>query len=68
MCRLQVSQPSVDVTGQLLHETEDYLSWRWAPVRDVVGGSERLYPGGLPELLPSLLAREVIDEPFEYWS
>ena len=35
---------------------------------DILGSSERFYPGRLPELLPAFLAGEAIDEPFEFWN
>lgn len=60
--------PAVDVSGQLPHEIEDYLSWRWMPVAEITAGGDRFYPGRLPELLPRLLAGEEIDEPFELFS
>ena len=68
IAHLPVAQPRVDVSNQLPQESEDYLSWRWAPVDSVVGSDERFYPGRLPSLLPVLLAGETIDEPFEHWS
>ncbi len=68
VARLQVAQPDLDTSHQLLHETEDYLAWRWAQVGDVVASGDRFYPGKLPQLLPALLAGENIDEPFEHWS
>lgn len=60
--------PPVDVSGQLPHEVEDYLSWRWMPVAEITTGAGRFYPGRLPDLLPRLLAGEDIDEPFELFS
>ncbi len=66
--RLAGSQPAVDVSNQLRHETEDYLSWTWLPVDRVATTAERFYPGRLPELLSELLAGGSIDEPFEHWS
>ena len=65
---LDAVEPPVDVSGQLPHEREDYLSWRWMPVAEITAGAERFYPGRLPHLLPRLLAGEDIDEPFELWS
>ena len=68
VAHLQVPQPELDTSHQLLHETEDYLGWRWAQVGDVVASGDRFYPGRLPQLLPVLLAGETINEPFEHWS
>jgi 8-oxo-dGTP pyrophosphatase MutT (NUDIX family) len=68
LTRLSLERPHVDEGGQLRHELEDYLSWRWAPLGEVVGSPERFYPGRLPELLPALLAGDAVDEPFERWS
>lgn len=61
-------EPAVDVSGQLPHEFEDYLWWRWMPVADITAGVDRFYPGRLPTLLPRLLAGETIDEEFELFS
>ena len=61
-------EPTIDVSGQLPHEVEDYLAWRWMPVAEVTAGVGRFYPGRLPTLLPRLLAGEHIDEPFELFS
>lgn len=65
---VRADAPELDLTGQLAHEREDYLFWRWAPVDEIVASSDRFYPGRLPELLPLLLAGESVDEPFEVWS
>lgn len=66
--RLPVPQPDLDVSGQLRNEIEDYLSWKWVPVAEVVRSRDRYYPGRLPQLLSRFLAGEDIEEPFEYWS
>ena len=66
--RIDLDAPDLDVSGQLRHESEDYLSWRWLPVEAVVSSAERFYPGRLPGLLPVLLSGKEIDEPFEFWS
>jgi 8-oxo-dGTP pyrophosphatase MutT (NUDIX family) len=60
--------PAIDVTGQLDYELAAYLSARWWPRAELLATAERCYPGRLPELLPSLLAGERVDEPFEVWS
>ena len=54
--------------GQTASELEDYVDCRWWEVGDILGSSERFYPGRLPELLPAFLAGENIDEPFEFWN
>jgi 8-oxo-dGTP pyrophosphatase MutT (NUDIX family) len=66
--RLESEAPSLDMSGQLEHEKEEYLGWRWAAVPEIVASRERFYPGRLPELLPRLLAGDRVDEPFELWS
>jgi 8-oxo-dGTP pyrophosphatase MutT (NUDIX family) len=66
--RIEAEAPPLDVSGQLVHEREDYLSWRWAPVKAITTSRERFYPGRLPSLLPTFLAGEAISEPFELWS
>ncbi|MFC4147875.1 NUDIX hydrolase [Micromonospora mangrovi] len=66
--RLDADAPDVDGTDRLDYEVEDYVGFRWWPVPEIVAGRERFYPGRLPELLPSFLAGEEIDEPFELWS
>jgi 8-oxo-dGTP pyrophosphatase MutT (NUDIX family) len=63
--------PVIDTTGQLAHEREDYTAWRWMPlpeIEEMALRGARFYPGRLPQLLPSVLAGETIDEPFEFWS
>jgi len=60
--------PAVDVTGQLDYELAAYSTVRWWPLAELLATTERCYPGRLPELLPSLLAGERVDEPFEVWS
>ncbi len=61
-------RPALDVSAQLPHEVEDYLSWQWMPPGEILAGGERFYPGRLPELLPRLLAGEPVDEGFEVFS
>src|SRR5262249_23571580 len=65
--RLADRGPDADVSGQLDYELEDYSDSRWWPVTEVDASRERFYPGRLPELLPSHLAAEEIDEEFELW-
>jgi 8-oxo-dGTP pyrophosphatase MutT (NUDIX family) len=59
---------TVDVSGQLDYEREDYTGSRWWSVPEVVTSAERFYPGRLPALLEAHLRGEAIDEPFELWS
>lgn len=61
-------RPRVDTTRQLRHEAEDYVGFRWFPVRAVAGSAERFFPARLPLLLPRFLAGERITEPLERWS
>lgn len=69
--RLGEAAPTIDTSGQLVHELEDYTAWRWMPIgeiQDLAARGVRFYPGRLPDLVPRLLAGETIDEPFEVWS
>ncbi|MGN9806186.1 NUDIX hydrolase [Micromonospora sp. L32] len=66
--RLDAAGPDVDGAERLDYEVEDYFGFRWWTVDEVVGSTERFYPGRLPALLPRFLAGEEIDEPFELWS
>ena len=61
-------RPVIRTDGQTASELEDYVDVRWWEVGDILGSSERFYPGRLPELLPAFLAGETIDEPFEFWN
>ena len=51
-----------------IHELEIYVDARWWEVGEILGSTERFYPGRLPELLPAFQAGEAIDEPFEFWN
>lgn len=66
--RLTRSGPAVDGSLRVGFEDEDYFSFRWWPITDIISSSERFYPGQLPALLPAFLAGEQIREPFEMWS
>ncbi len=66
--QLDVAAPDVDGSERLDYEVEDYVGFRWAPVREIVASTERFYPGRLPEFLPALLDGQTIEEPFEVWS
>jgi 8-oxo-dGTP pyrophosphatase MutT (NUDIX family) len=66
--RLPTPGSAIDESQRLDYEKEDYFGYRWWPVPDVLGSSERFYPGKLPALLPAFLDGEEIDEPFELWS
>jgi 8-oxo-dGTP pyrophosphatase MutT (NUDIX family) len=66
--RLPAQRPDIDETLRLDYEKEDYFGYRWWPVQEVLGGSERFYPGKLPALLGAFLDGHDIDEPFELWS
>lgn len=65
---LPASRPAIDESQQLDYEKEDYFGYRWWPVVQVLGSTERFYPGQLPALLGAFLDGEDIDEPFELWS
>jgi 8-oxo-dGTP pyrophosphatase MutT (NUDIX family) len=66
--RVPEDRPAIRTDGQTASELEDYVDVRWWEVGDILGSSERFYPGRLPELLPAFLAGEAIDEPFEFWN
>jgi hypothetical protein len=66
--RVPGHRPAIRTDGQTASELEDYVGVRWWEVGDILGSSERFYPGRLPELLPAFLAGETIDEPFEFWN
>ncbi|MBF9130492.1 NUDIX domain-containing protein [Plantactinospora sp. S1510] len=66
--RLSVAGPPVDGAARVGFEDEDYFDYRWYPMTEIVGSTDRFYPGRLPELLGPFLDGEEIDEPFEQWS
>jgi 8-oxo-dGTP pyrophosphatase MutT (NUDIX family) len=66
--RLLIPGPDIDESRRLDYEREDYFGFRWWPTPEVLGSSERFYPGRLPALLGGFLDGEEIDEPFELWS
>jgi 8-oxo-dGTP pyrophosphatase MutT (NUDIX family) len=66
--RLPTPGPAIDESQRLDYEKEDYFGYRWWPVPEVLGSSERFYPGKLPALLAAFLDGQEIDEPFELWS
>jgi 8-oxo-dGTP pyrophosphatase MutT (NUDIX family) len=66
--RLDVPGSAIDEAERLDYEKEDYFDFRWWGIGDVVGSSERFYPGRLPVLLRRFLDGEAIDEPFELFS
>ncbi len=68
MIRLAGLGPAVDGSQRVDFENEDYFGFRWWPITEIVGSSERFYPGRLPTLLPAFLAGEQIEQPLEVWS
>jgi 8-oxo-dGTP pyrophosphatase MutT (NUDIX family) len=66
--RLTADRPPVTDGGRTPDELEEYVDARWWDVADVVGSSERFYPGHLPALLPAFLAGAELTEPFERWN
>jgi 8-oxo-dGTP pyrophosphatase MutT (NUDIX family) len=66
--RLAAAGPTVDGSARVGFEAEDYVDFRWWPVREVIISAERFYPGRLPDLLEPFLAGVPLDEPFEHWS
>jgi 8-oxo-dGTP pyrophosphatase MutT (NUDIX family) len=59
--------PPINVDAQLDYERDAYVSSRWWRTEDLPA-TERYYPGRLVEFLPTFLAGEDIEEPFELWS
>jgi 8-oxo-dGTP pyrophosphatase MutT (NUDIX family) len=68
LVRLSVLGPTVDGTGRVGFEDEDYFDFRWWQVDQLIGSPDRFYPGRLPDLLGPFLAGVPLDEPFERWS
>lgn len=68
LVRLPAAGPPVDGAARVGFENEDYFDYRWWLPAELVTSGERFYPGALPQLFPSFLAGEAIDEPFERWS
>jgi hypothetical protein len=58
----------VDGAARVGFEDEDFFDFRWWPVAELSGSTDRFYPGRLPQLLVPFLAGEQINEPFERWS
>ena len=65
---LDADAPPVTDGGRTAEEAEEYVDARWWDVAEVLGSSERFYPGRLPELLPAFLAGADMTEPFERWN
>jgi 8-oxo-dGTP pyrophosphatase MutT (NUDIX family) len=61
-------QPVIIDGGRTPHEVEDMVTARWWQPDEITASEKRFYPGRLPELLPSFLAGQNIDEPFERWN
>jgi 8-oxo-dGTP pyrophosphatase MutT (NUDIX family) len=66
--QLSVTGPVVDGAARVGFEDEDYFDFRWWPVVELSGSTDRFYPGRLPQLFVPFLAGEEINEPFERWS
>ncbi len=66
--RITADQPPIIDGGRTPQEVEDFVTFRWWQVPEITGSRHRFYPGRLPELLPTFLAGEAIDEPFELWN
>ena len=66
--RLAGSRPRLDTSGQLAHEVEDYVGFRWLPLAAVASSTERFFPGSLPRSVGRLAAGEEVVEQLERWS
>jgi 8-oxo-dGTP pyrophosphatase MutT (NUDIX family) len=67
LARIAADQPAIVDGGRTQEEVEDYVTARWWRLEEIQRSEVRFYPGRLPELLPSFLAGESIEEPFERW-
>jgi 8-oxo-dGTP pyrophosphatase MutT (NUDIX family) len=56
--------------GRTEEELQEYVGHRWWSIGDLVAaaGTERFFPGRLPELIADFLAGVPIDEPFDLWN
>lgn len=61
-------RPAVSAAGQLTHEVEDYVGFRWFAPEALASSGERFFPGRLPLLLAGFLAGERLTERLERWS
>ncbi len=59
---------TVDTSGQMAYELEEYTDFRWWPVSSVVSSTARFYPGRLPDLIEAHLRGEAIEEGLEVWN
>jgi 8-oxo-dGTP pyrophosphatase MutT (NUDIX family) len=59
---------TVDVSGQLDYELEDYPESRWWPVSELRSSTERFYPGRLTEVIDEHLRGEPIHDELEIFS
>ena len=66
--RVPADQPVIVDGGRTAEEVEDFVVARWWQLDEIAASQQRFYPGRLPELLPSFLAGQAIDEPFERWN
>lgn len=59
----------IDLSGQDEHERRELLSYRWWTLDELAATGELLFPIGLPDLLPRLLAGDLPEEPVRLpWS
>ena len=68
LARVAAHQPAIIDGGRTPQEVEDYVTFRWWQVAEIIASRQRFYPGRLPELLPAFLAGAALDEPFERWN
>jgi 8-oxo-dGTP pyrophosphatase MutT (NUDIX family) len=66
--QVPADEPAIVDGGRTPQEVEDFVRARWWQPGEITASRARFYPGRLPELLPSFLAGQTIDEPFERWN
>jgi 8-oxo-dGTP pyrophosphatase MutT (NUDIX family) len=64
------TEPDTDPArdARTAEELTAYIGHRWWSLQELAASSERFFPGRLAELLPRMLAGELIDESFEHWN
>jgi len=65
--RIPADAPEPTALHRTATEIQDILGHRWWTVPEIQQGSERFFPGRLPELIGPALAGRGVVEPFEFW-